>query len=144
MTPNDIETTTDSIEQTNRNILLSGYIEKIYDLIDKNVSIWNRDAENMNDEDSEYEQEYPCRFGLTIGDNTDIYYLDEGIDDIYNIYDIDDLKKKIKFIITQQKTTGDYDNIPIYLHSFDMFNTCKCPYRFLFSNKSNPLIPLNP
>ncbi len=142
MTPNNFENTTDSNEQIDRNILLSGYIEKIYDLIDKIVSIWNRNLENMNDEDSEYEQEYPCRFGLTIGDNTDIYYLDEGIDDIYNIDDIDDLKKKIKFIITQQKTTGDYNNIPIYLHSIDMFDTCK--EALVINQQSNPLIPLNP
>ena len=125
MTPNNFETTTDSIEQTNRNILLSTYIKKIYDLIDKIISIWNRDAEDVYDEDSEYEPECLCRFELTIGDNTDIYYLDEGIDDIYNIYDIDDLKTKIRFIITQDTTTGDYDTIPIYLNSFNMYNICK-------------------
>ena len=124
MTPNNFETTTDSIEQTNRNILLSTYIQKIYDLIDKIISIWNRDAEEVYDEDSEYEPECLCRFELTIGDNIDIYYLDEGIDDIYNIYDIDDLKTKICFIITQQKTTDDY-HIPIYLTSFDFRNNCK-------------------
>ena len=124
MTPTNFETTTDSIEQTDRNILLSTYIQKIYDLIDKIISIWNRDAEEVYDEDSEYEPECLCRFELTIGDNIDIYYLDEGIDDIYNIYDIDDLKTKICFIITQQKTTDDY-HIPIYLTSFDFRNNCK-------------------
>jgi len=116
---------TDSDEQTNRNKLIYAYIQKIYDLIDKIISIWNRNAEEVYDEDSEYEPECLCRFELTIGDTTDIYYLDEGIDDIYNIYDIDDLKKKIRFIITQDTATGDYDNIPIYLNSFDFRNSCK-------------------
>ena len=124
MTPNNFETTTDSIEQTNRNILLSTYIKKIYDLINKIVSIWDRDAEDMNDEDSEYEPEFLCRFELIIGDNIDIYNLNHIKDEVYNIYDIDDLKTKICFIITQQKTTDDY-HIPIYLNSFNMYNICK-------------------
>ena len=136
MTPNDIETTTDSIEQndietttdpielTNRNILLSTSVQKIYELINKIVSIWNRDAEAMNDEDSEYEPECLCRFELTIGDNIDTYYLNHMKDEVYNIYDIDDLKIKICFIITKQQTTGDYINIPIYLNSFNMYDIC--------------------
>ena len=124
MTPNNFENTTDSNEQIDRNILLSTSVQKIYELINKIVDIWNRDAEEVYDEDSEYEPECLCRFELTIGDNIDIYYLDEGIDDIYNIYDIDDLKTKICFIITQQKTTDDY-HIPIYLTSFDFRNNCK-------------------
>ena len=125
MTPNNFETTTDSIEQTNRNILLSTYIKKIYDLINKIVSIWDRDAEDMNDEDSEYEPEFLCRFELIIGDNIDIYNLNHIKDEVYNIYDIDDLKTKICFIITKQQTTGEYLNIPIYLNSFNMYNICK-------------------
>jgi hypothetical protein len=125
MTPNNFETTTDSIEQIDRNILISGYIQKIYDLIDKIISIWDRQLDELEDEDSEDEPGFFCRFKLTIGDTTDIYYVDEVVSATSYIYDIDDLKKKIKFIITQDTATGDYDNIPIYLNSFDFRNNCK-------------------
>jgi hypothetical protein len=134
---NNFETTTDSIEQTNRNILLSGYIEKIYDLIDKIVSIWDRRLDELADEDSEDEPGFFCRFELIIGDTTDIYYVDEVVSATSYIYDIDDLKTKMCFIITQLKTTDKY-HIPIYLNSFDFRNNCEKVW------DNEPLCNLNP